>query len=166
MKKTYSGSWKPKNLHKYKGDPNSIRYRSMWERNTFRYLDTKADWVKWWNSEETVIGYICATDNKPNRYYMDLTIRTTSGRTILVEIKPSNQTQSPKRKKLNEALTYMKNTSKWKYAQKFCDERGYEFQIWTEKELEAMGIKTMSLGFKASKTKTGKRIWKTLKKRV
>ena len=37
---------------------------------------------------------------------------------------------------------------------------------WTEKELEAMGIKTMSLGFKASKTKTGKRIWKTLKKRV
>ena len=68
MKKTYSASWKPKNLHKYKGDPNSIRYRSMWERNTFRYLDTKADWVKWWNSEETVIGYICATDNKPHRY--------------------------------------------------------------------------------------------------
>ena len=119
MKKTYSGSWKPKNLAKYKGDPNSIRYRSMWERNAFRYLYTKADWVKWWNSEETVIGYICATDNKPHRYYMDLTIRTTSGRTILVEIKPSAQTRPPKRKKLNEALTYMKNTSNWSMLRSF-----------------------------------------------
>jgi hypothetical protein len=29
-----------------------------------------------------------------------------------------------------------------------------------------MGIKTMSMKFKVSKTKTGKRIWKTLKKRI
>ena len=165
MKKTYSGSWKPKNLAKYKGDANKIKYRSLWERNAFRYMDT-ASWVKWWNSEETVIGYICATDNKPHRYFVDLTIRTDSGRTLLVEIKPHAQTQPPKKKKLNEALTYMKNTSKWKYAQKFCDERGYEFQIWTENELEAMGIRTMSMKMKASKTKTGKRIWKTLKKRL
>ena len=165
MKKTYSGSWKPKNLAKYKGDANKIKYRSLWERNAFRYMDT-ASWVKWWNSEETVIGYICATDNKPHRYFVDLTIRTTSGRTLLVEIKPSSQTQPPKKKKINEALTYMKNTSKWKYAKKFCDERGHEFQIWTENELEAMGIRTMSMKMKASKTKTGKRIWKTLKKRL
>jgi len=97
---------------------------------------------------------------------VDLTIRTDTGRTLLVEIKPSSQTVPPKRKKLTEALTYMKNTSKWKYARKFCEERGYEFQIWTENELEAMGIKTMTMRFKASKTKTGKRIWKSLKKRV
>jgi hypothetical protein len=60
----------------------------------------------------------------------------------------------------------MKNASKWKYAKKYCDERGYEFQIWTEKELEAMGIKTMTMGFKVSKTKTGRRIWKSLKKKI
>jgi hypothetical protein len=165
MKKTYSGSWKPKNIAKYRGNVDNIKYRSLWERNAFRYMDT-ASWVKWWNSEETVIGYICATDNKAHRYYVDLTIRTTSGRTLLVEIKPHAQTLPPKKKKLNEALTYMKNTSKWKYAQKFCDDRGYEFQIWTEHELEAMGVKTMSMKMKASKTKVGKRIWKTLKKRV
>ena len=29
-----------------------------------------------------------------------------------------------------------------------------------------MGIKTMTMGFKASKTKTGKRIWKSLKKKI
>ena len=165
MKKTYSVSWKPKNIAKYRGNVNNIKYRSLWERNAFRYMDT-ASWVKWWNSEETVIGYICSTDNKAHRYYVDLTIRTTSGRTLLVEIKPSPQTRPPKRKKLNEALTYMKNVSKWKYATKFCEERGYEFQIWTEKELEAMGIRTMSMKFKASKTKVGKKIWKTLKKKV
>jgi hypothetical protein len=60
----------------------------------------------------------------------------------------------------------MKNVSKWKYAKKYCKERGYELQIWTEKELEAMGIKTMTMRFKASKTKTGRRIWKTLKKKI
>ena len=58
MKKTYSGSWKPKNIAKYRGNVDNIKYRSLWERNAFRYMDT-ASWVKWWNSEETVIGYIC-----------------------------------------------------------------------------------------------------------
>lgn len=165
MKKTYSGSWRPKHPEKYNGNIDMIHYRSLWERNTFRYMD-KATWVKWWQSEETVIPYICSTDRKPHRYFVDLTIRTNTGRTILVEIKPHAQTQPPKRKKLNEALTYMKNTSKWKYAKQYADDRGYEFQIWTENELEAMGIKTMSMKFKVSKTKTGKRIWKTLKKRI
>ena len=165
MKKTYSGTWKPKHPEKYNGDLNYIHYRSLWERNAFRQLD-KASWVKWWNAEETVIPYICATDRKMHRYFVDLTIRTDTGRTLLVEIKPLSQTKPPKRKQLKEALGYMKNVSKWKYAKKFCNERGYEFQIWTEKELEAMGIKTMTMGFKASKTKTGRRIWKTLGKRV
>jgi|TARA_B100000929_G_scaffold230335_1_gene186737 hypothetical protein len=165
MKKTYSGTWKPKHPEKYNGDLNYIHYRSLWERNAFRYLD-KASWVKWWHSEETIIPYICATDSKLHRYFVDLTIRTDTGRTLLVEIKPSHQTKPPKRKKLNEALGYMKNISKWKYAKKYCDEHGYEFQIWTEKELEAMGIKTMTTKFKISKTKTGKRIWKTLKKKI
>jgi hypothetical protein len=165
MKKTYSGKWYPKHPEKYNGDVNRIHYRSLWERNAFRHLDT-AGWVKWWQSEETVIPYICATDRKPHRYFLDLTIRTQTGRTLLVEIKPSSQVAPPKRKKLNEALTYMKNTSKWKYAKQYADDRGYEFPIGTENELEAMGIRTMSMKFKASKTKTGKRIWKTLKKRV
>ena len=81
MKKTYSGSWKPKHPEKYNGNVDMIHYRSLWERNAFRHLDT-AGWVKWWQSEETVIPYICATDNKPHRYFVDLTIRTDSGRTL------------------------------------------------------------------------------------
>jgi hypothetical protein len=144
MKKTYSGKWKPKYPQKYKGDVNNIRYRSLWERNAFRWVE-KQSFVKWWNSEETVIGYVCDTDRKVHRYFIDLTIRTMDGKTILVEIKPHKETQPPKRKNLREALTYMKNSSKWRYAKKFCDDRpGYRFEVWTEKTLEQLGIKTMS----------------------
>ena len=157
MRKTYSGKWKPKYPQKYKGDVKNIVYRSLWERNTFRWVE-KQPWVKWWNSEGTIVGYICETDRKPHRYFVDLTIRTTDGKTILVEIKPYKQTLAPKRKNLNEALTYMKNRSKWKYAQKFCEDRpGYRFEVWTEKTLEGLGIKTMSYKFKANKKKRVKK---------
>ena len=37
MKKTYSGSWRPTNIAKYKGNVDNIHYRSLWERNAFRY---------------------------------------------------------------------------------------------------------------------------------
>ena len=143
MRKTYSGKWKPKYPHKYNGDITKIRYRSLWERNTFRWIE-KQSWVRWWNSEETIIPYICSTDNKPHRYFIDLTIKTTDGKTVLVEIKPLAQTKPPKRKNLNEAMTYMKNISKWKYAKRYCDNRGWKFEIWTEKTLEGFGIKTLS----------------------
>lgn len=163
MRKTYSGKWKPKYPEKYKGDINKIHYRSFWERQAFKWVESQSS-VKWWNSEETVIPYICSTDNKPHRYFIDLTIRFTNGKTLLVEIKPAQQTVAPKRKNLNEALTYMKNTSKWKYAKKYCDDRGYKFEIWTEHTLEGLGIRTMTYKNKASKTKVGKRTWKSFKK--
>ncbi len=161
MRKTYSGKYKLKRPEKYKGNPNNVVYRSLWERNTFRWLE-KQPWVRWWNSEGTVIGYVCDTDRKVHRYFVDLTIRTDYGETWLIEIKPHAQTQKPKRKNINEALTYMKNSSKWRYAKRFCDDRpGYKFEVWTEQTLEKLGIKTMTYKFRLSKTKVGK----VLKKR-
>jgi len=157
MRKTYSGKWKPRYPEKYKGDITKITYRSLWERNTFRWIE-KQSWVRWWNSEETIIPYICSTDNKPHRYFIDLTIKTTNGKTVLVEIKPLAQTKPPKRKNLNEALAYMKNTSKWKYAKRYCDDRGWKFEIWTENTLEGFGIKTLA------KPKPGKKTWKSFKR--
>jgi len=163
MRKTYSGKWKPKYPEKYKGDTTKITYRSLWERNTFRWIE-KQPWVKWWNSEETIIPYICSTDNKPHRYFIDLTIKTVTGKTVLVEIKPLAQTMPPKRKNLNEALAYMKNTSKWKYAKRYCDDRAWKFEIWTEKTLEGFGIKTLAVKRKPSKAKQGKKTWKSFKR--
>jgi hypothetical protein len=63
--------------------------------------------------------------------------------TYVVEVKPEHQTKVPTQKRrtkkyLQEAATYVVNQSKWKAADKFCQENGWQFQILTEKEL---GIK-------------------------
>ena len=63
-------------------------------------------------------------------------------RTIMIEIKPYSQTQSPptnpKRKTkswLYSVHTYVTNMAKWEAAKSICEDRGWEFQIITEYEL-------------------------------
>ena len=64
--------------------------------------------------------------------------------TILIEVKPFRQTKEPlKPKKMSKKfLTEVKdwgvNTAKWKAAEEFCKDRGWQFKIFTEYEL---GIK-------------------------
>jgi hypothetical protein len=84
--KTYKGKFRPKNTQKYEGDFDKITYRSMWERQVFRWCDTNSKIVKW-SSEEVIIPYRCKTDGKLHRYFTDLKIVTTKGETIIVEIK-------------------------------------------------------------------------------
>lgn len=142
--KTYSGKYKVKNRKKYKGDVDNVVFRSMWERNAFAWCDGNSD-VKEWSSEEVVIPYFYEVDKRYHRYFMDLKITFQNGRTVLVEIKPAKETKPPKRpdkskRYLNEAMTYVKNQNKWVAASKFAKDRGWEFEIWTEHKLEAMGI--------------------------
>ena len=65
---------------------------------------------------------------------------------MLVEIKPDKETKPPRKgnKKskrfISEAATYVKNMNKWNAANEFAKDNGYEFQIWTEKTLDTMGI--------------------------
>lgn len=147
----YKGKFRPKNTDKYSGDHQNITYRSLWERNAMKWCDLNPDVVKW-NSESVVIPYICGTDGKQHRYYLDLAITFKSEKTLLVEIKPNKETKPPKTPKttkskvkyLKEALTYTKNTSKWKAARKFAEAHGVEFQIWDEHTLEALGIRTLT----------------------
>ena len=142
----YKGKFTPKHPEKYVGDVKGIVYRSLWERNTFRWIDAN-DSIVAWNSEEVVIPYICGTDNKLHKYYMDLWFKTAEGKTYIVEIKPKGQTQPPKspkrktRRYIKESLTYVKNQSKWKAASEFAADNGLTFQVWTEDTLKAMGIK-------------------------
>ena len=144
----YKGKFTPKNPDKYVGDVKNITYRSLWERGTFQYLDTSSA-IKLWNSEEIVIPYVCQTDNKVHRYYMDLWFKTANGDTYIVEIKPKGQTQPPKQPKrktrryIKESLTYIKNQSKWKAAQEFAADNGLRFEIWTEDTLKQLGIKIL-----------------------
>jgi hypothetical protein len=147
---TYKGKYKIKNLSKYKGDPTKVTYRSLWERQAFRWCDDNPK-IVWWNSEEVVIPYRCATDGRVHRYFVDLQIRFDNGKVYCIEIKPEVQTKPPKKRKgqhqkklLKETMTYAKNVSKWESATKFCEDRNWHFQIWTEKTLKSLGIKLLT----------------------
>jgi len=145
MVKNYKqGIYTPKHPEKYIGDVTKIFFRSSWEWRFCRWCDNNPNVISW-QSEETVVPYICQTDNKPHRYFVDfkIKIRTKKGemKVYLIEIKPKSQTMAPKvpkrkTKSYHEAvMTYIKNQSKWTYAERFCKERGYEFKLITEEDL-------------------------------
>ena len=125
---------------KYTGDPTNIIMRSSWETKFASWCDKNPSIVKW-NSEETVIPYRCPTDDKIHRYFVDFKITTSAGKTYLVEVKPSKQTQPPEypgrrtQRYLVESLTFMKNQAKWQAADSYAKDRGWEFKIITEYEL-------------------------------
>ena len=139
----YRGKYTIKRKDKYLGDASSVVYRSLWERQAFKWCESNPK-VKRWNSEEIVIPYKCKTDNKLHRYYVDLLIELDNKEIILVEIKPKKQTIPPKKpsrktkKYVKEVTTYITNTNKWKAAQKFAEQKEWKFQIWTDLELMPM----------------------------
>jgi len=126
------------------GNHKNVVYRSLWERHCFKWCDESSQIVGW-GSEEVVIPYLYEVDRKYHRYYMDLKIVYATGKTVLVEIKPQKETVPPvgqrrTKKYITEGLTYVKNMNKWKAAQEYAADRGWHFEIWTEKTLEQMGI--------------------------
>jgi hypothetical protein len=145
MAQKYKGKYKVRNPEMYKGDLNTVEYRSNWEKQCFLWLDGNKD-VEWWSSEEFVVPYYYDVDKKMHRYFVDLSIRWKNGKLHLIEVKPKKQTQPPKTKRpkskasLNEAYTWIKNQNKWEAADKIAKDNGWEFLIWTEEELERFGI--------------------------
>ena len=143
MRKTNKGIFIPQNPSKYRGDVYNIVYRSSWEKRAFHWADSNPSVIEW-ASEEIVIPYLCETDNKIHRYFVDMyvKIRSSDGsiRKFIVEIKPFEQTQPPKQTRnskryIEECMTYVKNQSKWKAATEFAKKNGIQFVILTEKEL-------------------------------
>jgi hypothetical protein len=149
MAKTYKGKYTIKKPKKYMGDPKNVTYRSLWERQAFRWCEDRDD-VIGWSSEEVIVPYVCPTDKKAHRYFIDLKIKFSNGRTVLVEIKPKKQTTPPLRPKrqtkkyITEVMTYVKNEAKWKAATKYAKDRGYHFEIWTEDTLKQLGMKLLT----------------------
>ena len=143
-RKYIQGKFKPRNPHKYRGDLNNIIARSSWEMRFLNWCDLNDSIVEY-ASEEVVIPYLCETDGRWHRYFVDayVKIRDTNNKitTYLVEIKPYIQTLPPKypgkqtARYLIEAETFIKNQSKWKAAKKYAEDRGAKFIIITEKEL-------------------------------
>ena len=140
---SYKGQYHPG--PKYEGNIKNVVYRSMWEKKTFIWCDANPKIAKW-SSEEICIPYQCLTDGYLHRYFVDLKITLTDGRVFLIEIKPHAQVCKPRRgtksywRFLKEVNTYAKNTSKWKAARRYAEEKGWVFKIWTERDLKAYGI--------------------------
>ena len=145
--KTYKGKFSPKNPKKYGGDPTGIIYRSSWELRVMKYLDENVNVIEW-KSEEIAIPYRSPLDNRVHRYFPDfiVKVRTPNGgmKTLMLEVKPKAQTKEPKiptkktRRYITEVMTWGVNQAKWKSAQEFCLDKGWEFKLITEAEL---GIK-------------------------
>lgn len=146
MAKSYKGKFKPKNPGKYLGDPTNIIYRSLWEFRFMRWCDSNSAVLRW-SSEEVAIKYWSPMDRKYRRYFPDFVLEAINNEgkkeVIMIEIKPFHQTKEPvlkgtKKRQINEIKTWETNKAKWNAARVFCEQKGWKFQILTEKEL---GIK-------------------------
>ena len=143
----YKGKYKVRAPYKYKGNPTKVVYRSSWELKFMNYCDTNINILEW-GSEEMYVWYRSPVDNKPHRFFPDFYIkaRESNGqiKKYIIEVKPQRQTKPPAKPKrqtrgyLREAYEYAKNQAKWKAANEWCLDRGFEFKVLTEKEL---GIK-------------------------
>jgi len=145
MSKTLQGKFRPKHPEKYRGDAGNILYRSSWELDFMKWCDKREE-VIWWQSEEKAIWYYDPVAKKKRRYFPDFFFAHKRSDGIimetLVEVKPKRQVQgpptNPKRKTqawLREVHTYVTNQAKWKAAACWCEDRGANFQLITEKEL-------------------------------
>jgi hypothetical protein len=108
------------------------------------WLDRNPDIVSW-ASEELIVPYKSPSDGKWHRYFPDFLVKVktknNTTKTMMIEIKPKYQTLPPKqpsrktKKFINEVITYGVNQAKWKAAQEYCADRGWEFHVMTEEHL-------------------------------
>ena len=97
-RKYLQGVYNIKNPDKYAGNPTNVCFRSSWELKFMNWVDANPSVVKW-SSEETIIPYVCPTDNRAHRYFVDFKIQIKGKdglKTWLVEIKPASQLVPPK----------------------------------------------------------------------
>ena len=113
-----------------------------------KYFDYSSSVLKW-SSEQIAIPYQSPIDKekskKMRRYFPDFVIyaRTKDGKNkvTMIEVKPERQTMPPpvpmrKTKKYFAAqMRYLVNLAKWNAAQRFCDSKGWDWRIITEKSI-------------------------------
>ena len=139
---SYKGRYNPINPKKYRGNPNQIIYRSLWERKVMVYCD-KNDAILEWGSEEIIVPYLSPWDGRIHRYFPDfyMKVKQADGsiKKFIVEVKPKAQTKEPiknpnrkTRKWFGEVKNWGINQAKWRSAEEYCKDQGMEFKIFTE----------------------------------
>lgn len=112
--------WKEGFYPSKKNGGQKYHYRSSWELMVMECLDEFEEVVSW-QTEPFPIPY--QLNGVTKNYLPDFLIREKDGRTLLVEIKPKNQCDQDM------------NQAKWAAAQKYCQTRGWVFEVWTERYL-------------------------------
>jgi hypothetical protein len=139
------GKYRPHNPQKYGGDPSNIVYRSSYELKFMQYCDLTES-VNSWKSEEFCIAYRSPIDDKVHRYFPDFFVKYKdkdgNNRTLVVEIKPAKDLKmpetNPKRRTKSWAYSvkmWVVNQAKWEACREYCKDRGWEFKVFTEREL-------------------------------
>lgn len=141
----YQGWFPLKNREKYIGKQLPF-FRSLYEFRVMNYFDLNKNVIRW-SSENIIIPYKLPHENKIRRYIVDfyVEIKNTDGviKKFLVEVKPLDFSVKPQLPKSNritksykiKAINYIINFYKWQAAQKYCESRGLEFKVLTEKEI-------------------------------
>lgn len=152
MPRYHKNFFKPKNPQKYKGRLDQIVYRSSWEHQVMRWLDSHPDVIQWASEEPWFcIPYVHPlkpANSNIARYFPDFYVKmkTKEGqiKEMLIEVKPKKETLPPSivggrraqsKKSLYAATTYAINSAKWQTAAKYCKARGWDFKILTEEDI-------------------------------
>ena len=125
-----------------------IIYRSSYERDFIFWLERSPIVVRW-GSECIGIGYTNLQDGKRHTYYPDYVMEVLNDKndpskgttTILVEIKPYNQTKAPDPILPRDSyawIEYARNISKWKAAVEFARQNNMQFKIFTERTISRL----------------------------
>lgn len=141
--KPRKGSWTkqgyldPKSCKKlFPGFGNDIIiFRSEWERKYAIYCENNPN-IRYWASECMEIPYIM--DGKKHIYHPDFVVEFMNGRRVVVEIKPESQCRKPLTENSWLWNAYKTNIYKWMEAKSFCEARGMDFVILTEKTINAL----------------------------
>jgi len=97
-----------------------IWYRSGFEKQIFEKLENDENIVTY-RVEPFIIKYYYTSQKQNRNYIPDVLCFYKNGDLKLIELKPDYQ------------LEEQKNIDKFSSAQKYCDEKGMTFEVWTEK---------------------------------
>lgn len=134
------GYFTPTHPSKIVGNPYGIIYRSSWELELCKDLDSNPQVIRW-GCECIKVRYISPLDGKPHTYFIDFYFekKLPDGtiKKYVVEVKPKTYITPPVRGTnqkayLEKLRRYSVIKAKMQYATKYCQERGMQYVFATE----------------------------------
>ena len=122
-----------KNPQKFKNSNKIGIARSSYEIAFIKWLDITLE-VEWWYMESLKIPYIHPYTKQIKNYFPDFLIKI-ENKIYVIEIKPSKKLIPPEKRKYKQYKEFLINLTKFKYAKIFCEKKGFEFKLITEKTL-------------------------------